>query len=225
MLYSFRKQKQYYFSLLFRFLLLCATDFRIRGHLITITKGTFSYSGRSPVLRRASCPVSVLVPDTTLFEILWKMIIIYVFCSQVSQMLASPKPGLIILSWHSPELIFRGRRIDSWICAKNTGNNQISSIFPESMITTALLHPVMGSTMELVISYHMKVPPVIFPFQKVEQFANKDGVTLPLPFRQFMWDFFFHLTVPSVPFHYTIIFWHFVQKLFDFIIPVIFVTL
>ena len=60
MLYSFRNQKQYYFSSLFRFLLSCATDFRVRGHLITITKGTFSYSGRSPVLRRASCPVSVL---------------------------------------------------------------------------------------------------------------------------------------------------------------------
>ena len=62
MLYSFRKQKQYYFTSLFRFLLSCATDFRVRGHLITITKGTFSYSGRSPVLRRASCPVGVLVP-------------------------------------------------------------------------------------------------------------------------------------------------------------------
>ena len=68
MLYSFRKQKQYYFSLLFRFLLLCATDFRIRGHLITITKGTFSYSGRSPVLRRASCPVSVLVPAFAIYD-------------------------------------------------------------------------------------------------------------------------------------------------------------
>ena len=58
----FQKQKKYYFSSFFRFLLSCVTDFRVRGHLITITKGTFSYSGRSPVLRPASYPVSVLVP-------------------------------------------------------------------------------------------------------------------------------------------------------------------
>ena len=62
MLYSFRNLRQYYFSSLLRFFLSCVTDFRVRDHLndqITITKDTFSYSGLSPVLRRAS----VLVPD------------------------------------------------------------------------------------------------------------------------------------------------------------------
>ena len=69
MLYSFRNQRQYYLSLLCRFLLSCVTDFRVRGHPITITKGTFSYSCRSPVLRRTSYPVSVLVPAHMYLEI------------------------------------------------------------------------------------------------------------------------------------------------------------
>ena len=67
MLYYFRNQWKYYFSTLFLFLLSCATDFGVRGHLIAITKDTCSYSGISPVLRRASYPVSVLVPDCILY--------------------------------------------------------------------------------------------------------------------------------------------------------------
>ena len=75
MLYSFRNKRKYYFSSFFLFLLSCATDFWVCGHLITITKGTCSYSGLSPVLRPASYPVSVLVPDKRQNSPMWVILI------------------------------------------------------------------------------------------------------------------------------------------------------